>query len=256
MKALDCFRIDGRVAIVTGGTKGLGREIAGALASGGANVVIGSRTQADVDQVAGEIAAEHGTSVIGVAGDIGKDGVADRLVKTAVDHFGRLDILVNNAGINVRGAIDQVTPEDYDLVMVTNMKGPWLLCRAAAPVLKARRSGRVINIASTLGLVGMADRSLYCSSKGAIVQFTRELAVEWAPHGITVNAICPGPFETEMNKVLTSDPEKYQQFAQLTAMRRWGRMGELGPVALFLASDAASYVTGALLPVDGGWVAF
>lgn len=256
MKALDCFRIDGRVAIVTGGTKGLGREIAGALASGGANVVIGSRTQADVDQVAGEIAAEHGTSVIGVAGDIGKDGVADRLVKTAVDHFGRLDILVNNAGINVRGAIDQVTPEDYDLVMATNMKGPWLLCRAAAPVLKARRSGRVINIASTLGLVGMADRSLYCSSKGAIVQFTRELAVEWAPHGITVNAICPGPFETEMNKVLTSDPEKYQQFAQLTAMRRWGRMGELGPVALFLASDAASYVTGALLPVDGGWVAF
>ncbi|MFO0948906.1 MAG: SDR family NAD(P)-dependent oxidoreductase [Planctomycetota bacterium] len=256
MKALEKFRIDGKVAIVTGGTKGLGREIAGALANGGARVVVSSRTPADVDQVAKEIAEEFGTEAAGFAGDVGKDGVAEALVKTAVQRFGRLDIVVNNAGINIRGAIDQVTPDEYDQVMSTNVKGPWLLCRAAASTFKAQKSGRVINIASTLGLVGMADRSLYCSSKGAIVQFTRELAVEWAPLGITVNALCPGPFETEMNKILTSDPQKYQQFANLTAMRRWGRMGELGPVVLFLASEAASYVTGAILPVDGGWVAF
>lgn len=248
------FRLDHQVAIVTGGTKGLGREIATSLASAGCRVVVTSRTQGDVDRVAEEIAGKTGVAVLGMAGDIGQEGCAESIVRATLEQFGRLDILVNNAGINIRGAIDQVTPAEFDQVMATNIRGPWLLCRAAAKTLREQKSGRVINIASTLGLVGMADRSLYCTSKGAIVQFTRELAVEWAPYGITVNAICPGPFETEMNLSLTNDPERYQKFAGFTAMNRWGKMGEIGPVAVFLASPAASYVTGTLLPVDGGWV--
>lgn len=256
MKPSETFGLDGKVAIVTGGTKGLGREIAESLADAGAAVVVTSRTESDTQKVASELSARGPAGAIGVAGDIAEPGVADRLVAAALERFGRLDILVNNAGINVRGAIDQVTPADFDRVIATNLKGPWLLCRAAAKTFKEQRSGRVIQIASTLGIVGMADRSLYCSSKGALAQFTKELAIEWAPANVTVNAICPGPFETEMNASLVADKEKYQRFANFTALGRWGKRGEIGPVAVFLASDAASYITGALLPVDGGWVAW
>jgi NAD(P)-dependent dehydrogenase (short-subunit alcohol dehydrogenase family) len=255
VNAIDKFNLTGKVAIVTGGTKGLGKEIAKALASAGANILVSSRTEADVDRVAGEIADEFGVKSVGVASDVGQTGIAEQLVTAAVGQLGGLDILVNNAGINIRGAIDEVTPEQFDQVLTTNMKGAWLLCRAAAETLKAQRSGRVINISSTLGLVGMANRTLYCTSKGALSQFTRALALEWAPFTITVNAICPGPFETEMNLPLTKDPAVYEKFAGFTALHRWGRMDEIGPAALFLASEAGSYVTGALLPVDGGWVA-
>ena len=255
MSALDKFKVTGKVAVVTGATKGLGKEIAAALASGGAHIVVNSRNQADVDRVASEISDEYSVRSIGFAGDVGKPEVAEALVGSTLEQLGRLDIVVNNAGINVRGPIDEITPEQFDQVMATNIKAPWLLCRAASANFKKQRSGRVINISSTLGLVGMADRSLYCTSKGALTQFTRELALEWAPINVTVNAICPGPFETEMNLSLTTDPEKYQRFADFTALRRWGKQGEIGPTALFLASDAASYVTGVLLPVDGGWVA-
>ena len=256
MKAIDKFRIDRKVAIVTGATRGLGKEMAAALASGGADVVIASRNLDQADEVAENIRNDFGVESLGFAGDLGHPGVPEDLITATIERFGRLDILVNNAGINKRGAIDEVTVQDFDEVQATNFKAPWMLCRAAVGSFKKQQSGRIINISSTLGLVGMADRSLYCTSKGALVQLTRQLALEMAPHNVTVNAICPGPFETEMNLVLTKDPEKKQQFANFTAMRRWGRMDEIGPSVLFLASDAASYVTGVLLPVDGGWVAW
>jgi NAD(P)-dependent dehydrogenase (short-subunit alcohol dehydrogenase family) len=255
MRAIEKFRVDGKTAIVTGATKGLGRQMAAALASGGANVVVNSRNADEAAQTAQNLAAEFGIRAVGCAGDVAQLGVAEQLVDAARS-LGGLDILINNAGVNVRGSIEAVTPADFDHVLLVNMKGPWLLCRAAAPVFKAQKAGRVVNIASTLGLVGLADRTLYCTSKGALVQFTRALALEWAPDQITVNAICPGPFETEMNRTLVSDPVKYQQFANYTALRRWGQLDEIGPVVLFLASDAASYITGAILPVDGGWVAY
>lgn len=256
MKAIEQFQITGKVAIVTGATRGLGKEMAAALASGGADLVIASRSLEASDQVAEEITNEYGVKALGFAGDLSHPCVAGELVDAAIDRFGRVDIVVNNAGINIRGAIDEVTPEQYDEVMAVNVRAPWLLCRAVAPHFKKQLSGRVINVASALGVVAMADRSLYCTSKGALVHLTRELAVEWASYNVTVNAICPGPFETEMNRVLTQDPEKYQQFANFTAMKRWGKMHEIGPTVLYLASDAASYVTGAVLPIDGGWVAW
>lgn len=256
MGTLDAFRVTGKVAVVTGGSRGLGLEIAQALAEGGARVVLAARDEEVLKAAAAKIAGDYSVDTAYCAGDVAVEETAERIVRTAIERFGRLDILVNNAGTNVRGPIDRVTPADFDQVMGLNLKGAWLLCRAASATLKLLGSGRVINVASSLGLIGMADRSLYCSSKGGLVQLTRELAMEWAPWAITVNAICPGPFETDMNKSLVADRKLYEEFANKTALKRWGRPGEIGPAALFLASPAASYVTGAILSIDGGWTAY
>lgn len=248
------FRLEGQTAVITGASRGLGREIAETLASAGAQLVLNARDEMRLSQAVREIAAQFGVCVTSVAGDLASPGVAEAIVERSQAEFGRLDILVNNAGINIRGAIEEVSPEDFDRVMAVNVKGPWLLCRAAASLFRRQSYGRVINVASTLGLVARTDRSLYCVSKGAIVQLTRELAVEWAEIGVTVNAVCPGPFKTEMNQALVANPETYRLFAGYTAMKRWGERGEIGPAVLFFASPSASYVTGAILPVDGGWV--
>jgi NAD(P)-dependent dehydrogenase (short-subunit alcohol dehydrogenase family) len=250
----DLFGLTGQVAIITGASRGLGKEIAETLAGAGADLVVNSFSKENIDPVARQIAASTGRKVIAVAGDVSDPAIAQKLVDEAASAFGRLDIVVNNAGINVRGAIEDVSPADFDRVMGVNVKGPWLVCRAAAPLLKKNGRASVLNLASTMGLVARPDRSLYCASKGAVIQLTRELAVEWAPFNITVNAICPGPFKTEMNRVLFEDPQMNQIFENYTAMKRWGEQGELGGAVLFLVSKAASYITGAILPIDGGWV--
>ena len=179
----------------------------------------------------------------------------DALVAAAERALGHVDILINSAGINIRGPITGLEPAQFERVMSVNVTGTWLCCRAVLPGMRARRHGRIINLASALGLVGLAGRTPYASSKGAVVQLTRTLALECAADGITVNAICPGPFLTEMNRPIADDEETRRSVVGATALGRWARLEEIQGAAIFLAGDASSYVTGSALPVDGGWTA-
>ena len=177
------------------------------------------------------------------------------MVAEAEDALGPIDILVNNAGINVRGAVHELREEDWDAVVDTNLKAPFLCSRLLGPKMAERGWGRVINLGSMLSVIGIAGRAPYASAKAGVTSLTRVLALEWAGKGVTVNAICPGPFGTEMNKPLLEDPVKYQAFLSKIPMGRWGSLHEIAGPVLFLASDAASFVTGSCLFVDGGWTA-
>ena len=178
---------------------------------------------------------------------------ADRMVQRVTDEWGKLHILVNNAGINRRGPIESLTLEEFQQVMQVNVTGTWLTCRAAQPLLEKSGHGTVINLASSLGVVGLTHRTPYASSKGAVVQLTRTLGIEWALRGIRCNAICPGPFLTPMNEPIAEDEHTKQFIVGAVPLGRWGRLEEIQGAAIFLASDASSYVTGSLLMVDGGW---
>ncbi len=253
MPVLDRFRLNGRTALVTGGTKGLGRAMAAALAEAGARVAVVSRHGDQAVAVAGELTRSTGRPCQGYACDVTNEAHVTQLISQVLDDFGHLDILVNNAGINIRGPIDQLSLEQFLQVQATNVTGPWLMCRAVAPHMKERRYGRVINIGSTLSIIALADRTPYASSKGAILQMTRVLALEWAPYNITVNAMLPGPFATEMNLPLMNDPEAYQSFIAKIPLGRWGELEEIQGLVVFLASDASSFITGAAITIDGGW---
>ncbi|MBI1294564.1 glucose 1-dehydrogenase [bacterium] len=253
MPILDSFKLDGKVALVTGGNRGLGRQMALALAEAGANVAITSRSIHRAEEVAQSISEATGRKCVGYACDVANPSDVESMMAQLIDEFGGIHIVVNNAGINIRGPIDQLTLAEFQEVLDTNVTGMWLVCRAAAPYLKEQRYGRVINIGSTLSIIAIAERTPYASSKGAVLQMTRALALEWAPYGITVNAMLPGPFATEMNTSLVEDPVAYQSFIQKVPLGRWGELHEIGGLAVFLASDASSFVTGAGISIDGGW---
>jgi NAD(P)-dependent dehydrogenase (short-subunit alcohol dehydrogenase family) len=169
--------------------------------------------------------------------------------------LGPVDILVNNAGVNIRGASADLAEADWDAVIDTNLKAPFLISRALGPSMAARGWGRIINMGSILSVVGIAGRAPYAASKAGVLNLTRVLALEWAAQGVTANAICPGPFGTEMNRPLLADPAKYKAFVEKIPAGRWGEPHEIAGAAVFLASDAASFVTGSALFVDGGWTA-
>ena len=253
MTVLDSFRLNGRVALVTGGTKGLGRAMAEGLAEAGAQVAVVSRHGDQAAVEAQAISTGTGGLCRGYGCDVTQPDQVESLVAQVLADFGQVDILLNNAGINIRGPIDGLTFEQFLEVQAINVNGPWLMCRALAGHFKQRRYGRVINIGSTLSIIALADRTPYCSTKGAILQMTRALAMEWAPYGITVNCMLPGPFATEMNLPIKNDPEVYAQFVARIPLGRWGEMDEIKGLAVFLASDASSFVTGAGITIDGGW---
>jgi NAD(P)-dependent dehydrogenase (short-subunit alcohol dehydrogenase family) len=245
------FDLSGRVALVTGGSKGLGKAMARAFAESGADVVISSRHEADLKQALDEILEGTGRRGIFVVADMARRDDVGRLTQTAIDQMSQVDILVNNAGTNVPGAIDQIRDTDWDRIVEINLTSCMALTRSLVPQMKERRWGRVIHISSIMGLGSKDERNVYSATKSGLIGLTRASALDLGPFGITVNAIAPGPFLTDLpSSILTK--EQQEQLAQCTALGRWGDPREMAGPTLLLASEAGSYITGATLVVDGG----
>jgi NAD(P)-dependent dehydrogenase (short-subunit alcohol dehydrogenase family) len=254
-KILELFSLHGQVALVSGGNRGLGLAMAKALAEAGAAICIAARDVSITDKAIDELRVNSTATAFGIACDVTNEESVREAVAGAVAEFGRIDILINSAGINIRGAIEDISLADFNFVQQVNVTGTWLMCREVIPHMKAKAYGRIINIGSMLSLISIAQRTPYASSKGAVLQLTKTLALEVARHGITVNAILPGPFATEMNTPLLNDPVKYQEFVSKIPVGRWGELYEVGALALYLASGASAFTTGSGISIDGGWTA-
>ncbi|MEO6826132.1 MAG: glucose 1-dehydrogenase [Microbacteriaceae bacterium] len=255
MNALQKFSLEGKTVLLTGGNQGLGRAMAQALGEAGAAVALTSRTLAAAEAAAEQL-RERGIRCVGIQLEVTDVDDVERVVAEVSDTFGEIDILVNNAGIGVGGAALETPDSTWHEVLATNVDGVWYCSRAVAKRMVKRGSGSIVNIGSMSGEIVNRPRwqISYLTSKAAVHQMTKGLAAEWAPFGIRVNAIAPGYFLTEMAPV--DRPEYKQWCVDPAPMRRWGEPEELGPVAIFLASDASSFMTGSIVLVDGGFTLF
>lgn len=245
------FDLTGHTALVTGGGRGLGKEMARLLAQAGADVAICSRTETQLKATAAELAAGSGQRVEAIVADVGKRPGAEQLAKEAIERMGRVDILVSNAGWNIPQPAEAIQDADWDTLLELNLTASMVLTRALAPGMMERQWGRIIYISSIMALASTADRVAYSTTKAALHGMVKANCLHLGPHGITVNCIAPGPFATEMPMSILSQQQK-DSFAARTAVGRWGNPPELAPTALLLASDAGSYLSGTVIVVDGG----
>jgi NAD(P)-dependent dehydrogenase (short-subunit alcohol dehydrogenase family) len=252
---LDLFDLTGKVALVTGASKGLGKALAVGLAKAGADLALCARNRDDLEAARAEM-VQCGRRIEIFPLDVLDAAKVREATEAVLQAFGRIDILVNNAGINIRKPVLDLTEADWDQVLSTNLKGYFLVARAVVPDMIKRKKGKVINMASILGTVGLENQLPYASSKGGVIQMTKVMALEWARHNVNVNAIGPTYFETPLVAALRNDPERFRFINERTPMGRWGQPEELEGTVVFLASRASDFITGQTIFVDGGWTAW
>jgi 2-deoxy-D-gluconate 3-dehydrogenase len=243
--------LSGKVAVVTGASRGLGRAIAVALAEAGADVAVAARVKTDLEETAHQ-AGQHGVRTLALPTDVTAYPAVERLMGQTVSALGRLDIVVNNAGIARVAPLAEAALDDWQALLDVNLSGVFYGCRAAAPYLIRQKAGKVINLASVLAAVALPGYTMYAATKGAVISLTRTLAVEWARHDIQVNAIAPGWFVTEMNEAAFADPRIHERLTRDIPARRTGRLEEIGPLAVYLASPGSEFMTGQTIFLDGG----
>lgn len=250
---MERFSLKGKAALVTGGSRGLGKAIALALAEAGADVGVVSKSGEGIEETVLKIQS-LGRKAVGIQGDVAIPKEAYRIVQEVLEKFERLDILVNAAGVNRRIPSLQVSEADWDWILNTNLKGTFFMCQAVGKIMVEQRKGSIINLASLLSAVGIPTLAPYAASKAGLLGITRVLAAEWGPFGVRVNAIAPGYFRTRMTEKLFADPSWTQRLLQQVPLGRAGEPDDLAGVAVFLASDASAYLTGQVIYVDGGYL--